>query len=221
MSLLVKIRLEGRRTVWPWICLQCFLDQSNDHTSYYSVCTIRLMYLLRKLAAWIFIRSYNGLQIAEAMDSVTSDSIHYWWAKCQSYQIWNLAALGPCTPPAQAGEKVFRVRLGNLGALPLPEPLDRDEGGEDGQDEAVAHVEDAHQLQAGGWRLYICILSLFCLPLTPQSRQCWATRAQWQERLFQECSQQRSLKRHQECFGWSHLNSRIFDLVCDRKIKLK
>ena len=84
------------------------------------------------------------------MDSVTSDSIHYWWAKCQSCKIWNLAALGPCTPPAQAGEKVFRVRLGNLGALPLPEPLDRDEGGEDGQDEAVAHVEDAHQLQSEG-----------------------------------------------------------------------
>ena len=60
-----------------------------------------------------------------------------------------LASLGAGGPPAQPGEEVLGLLLGDLGALPGAQPLDGDERGEDGQHEAVPHVEDAHHLQRG------------------------------------------------------------------------
>ena len=58
-----------------------------------------------------------------------------------------LASLGAGWPPAQPGEEVLGLLLGDLGALPGAQPLDGDQRGEDGQHEAVPHVEDAHHLQ--------------------------------------------------------------------------
>ena len=62
----------------------------------------------------------------------------------------NLASLGSVGgQPGQARQEVVSLSLGNLGTLPLSQPLTVDQRGEDGQEQAVAHVEQAHHLQHG------------------------------------------------------------------------
>ena len=72
-----------------------------------------------------------------------------------------LASLGAGGPPAQPGEEVLGLLLGDLGALPGAQPLDGDQRGEDGQHEAVPHVEDAHHLQRG--EVNDCVSLIYCL----------------------------------------------------------
>ena len=63
---------------------------------------------------------------------------------CQQFYN-NLASFGSAGPPAEAREEIL-LSLGDLGTLPLSELLTVDQGGEDGQHQAVSHVQDTYEL---------------------------------------------------------------------------
>ena len=156
-----------------------------------------------------FIRSYNGLQIAEAMDSVTSDS--YLVSKvsglsdCESSSSWALHST------STGGRRSILSRPWESWRTATAWASGRGPGWWGWPARGCRACRGCTPAASRGV-MWILSIIITCLPRTPQSRQCWATTAQWQERLFQECSQQRSLKRHQECFGWSHLYSKRFEI---------
>ena len=151
-----------------------------------------------------------GLQIAEAMDSVTSDS--YLVSKVSGLSDRESSSSWALHSTSTGGRRSILSRPWESWRTATAWASGRGPGWWGWPARGCRACRGCTPAASRGVRWMLSVI-ITLLPRTPQSRQCWATTTQWQERLFQECSQQRSLKRHQECFGWSHLYSKRFKIL--------